>query len=68
MDGGVEKLCRRGVGRGGAVIGENLRPGSLWAEVELPALKANLKVTKIIKIDPATKAETVIFERRGGLK
>lgn len=46
-----------------AVIGENLRPGNVWENVELPRLKNNPKVTKITTIDPVTGVETVIFER-----
>jgi len=34
---------------------------STWTTVELPALKANPNVTKIIQVDPVTKAETVIY-------
>jgi len=47
-----------------AVIGESLRPGSLWENVELPALKQNPRVDKIIVIDPATKVERTIFTRK----
>jgi len=46
-----------------AVVGESLRPGSVWEEVELPALKKNPDVTRVTVIDPATGAERVIFER-----
>jgi len=46
-----------------AVIGEQLRPGNIWETVELPRLKSNLAVTKIITIDPVTLVETVIFIR-----
>lgn len=46
-----------------AVVGERLRPGSIWETRELPALKANTAVTKITEIDPLTKLETVIFTR-----
>lgn len=46
-----------------AVIGENMRPGNVWEVAELPALKNNPKVTKIVTIDPATGKENIIFER-----
>ncbi len=46
-----------------AVIGEDLRPGNVWEVSELPALKKNPNVEKIITIDPVTKVETVLFTR-----
>ena len=46
-----------------AVIGSNLRKGNIWENVELPRLKENLNVTKIITIDPKTGIENIIFER-----
>ena len=46
-----------------AVIGQTLRPGSVWETTELPALKGNPQVRKITVIDPASRAERVIFER-----
>jgi hypothetical protein len=50
-------------GAGGTVHVVPLRPGNIWETVELPALKANDKVTKIIKINPDTGAETILFSR-----
>ena len=47
-----------------AIIGTSIRPNSTWERIELPALKSNNKVTKIIIIDPETLIETVIFIRR----
>lgn len=46
-----------------AVIGSNLRKGNIWESVELPRLKENLNVTKIITIDPKTGVKNIIFER-----
>lgn len=46
-----------------AVIGQTLRPGSVWEVVELPALKANPNVTSITVIDPFSGLRTVIFKR-----
>lgn len=46
-----------------AVVGKQLREGNIWENVELPRLKNNPNVTKIITIDPETGKETVIFER-----
>ena len=44
-----------------AVIGKDLRPGNVWEASELPALKNNPNVERIITIDPVTKIETEIF-------
>lgn len=46
-----------------AVVGTQLREGNIWETVELPRLMGNHNVTKITKIDPVTKIETVIFTR-----
>ena len=46
-----------------AVVGQDLRVGNIWENIELPRLKENPNVTKIIVIDPKTKVETIIFER-----
>ncbi len=48
-----------------AVIGDSIRPGSIWEKVELPALMANPNVARIIRVNPATGAETVIFSKGG---
>ena len=45
------------------VIGKNLRPGNIWENRELPALKNNPNITKIVIIDPKTKISTVIIQR-----
>lgn len=46
-----------------AVVGSELRSGSIWENIELPRLKANPDVTKITIIDPKTQVETIIFKR-----
>ncbi len=45
------------------VIGKDLRSGNIWENRELPALKNNSNITKIVIIDPKTKISTVIFQR-----
>jgi hypothetical protein len=44
-----------------AVVGNQLRPGNIWENVELPRLMSNQKVTKITTIDPEILVETVIY-------
>jgi len=46
-----------------AVIGKKLRDGNVWENYELPALKENPNVNKIITIDPKTGREKIIFKR-----
>ncbi|HLL64208.1 MAG TPA: polymorphic toxin-type HINT domain-containing protein [Micromonosporaceae bacterium] len=46
-----------------AVLGDNVTAGSVWSRIEFPALKSNPNVTKIIRVDPVTGAETTIFTR-----
>lgn len=45
-----------------AVVGNELRPGNIWENIELPRLKANPIVTQITTIDPKTGIETIIFK------
>ena len=46
-----------------AVVGNSLREGNVWQNIELLSLKSNQKVTKIITIDPKTLIETIIWTR-----
>ena len=46
-----------------AVVGQSTRARNLWVKEELPALLRNPHVDRIIRIDPATQAETLIFQR-----
>jgi hypothetical protein len=43
-----------------AVLGD-VTPGSVWSRVELPALKSNPAVTKIIGVDPVSGASRVLW-------
>ena len=52
--------CASGTQTG--VIGKDLRPGIIWKNRELPALKNNPNIIIVI-IDPKTKISTVIFQR-----
>ena len=46
-----------------AIIGSDINPDGIWTTIELPTLKSNPNVSKIIIIDPETRHETIIFTR-----
>lgn len=56
--------AKRASGEIRAIIGSSLRKGNVWENIELPTLKRNPKVTKIIVMDPETRREKIIFERK----
>ncbi|DAB31193.1 MAG TPA: hypothetical protein CFH79_10540, partial [Sulfurospirillum sp. UBA11407] len=45
------------------VLGEKIRPDSIWNTIELPALQQNPKVNQITAIDPKTGVETILYKR-----
>ena len=49
-----------------AIVGQKLRDGNIWENIELPRLMQNPNVTKITTIDPDTMGEIVVFERKTG--
>ncbi len=48
------------------VMGQELRDGNVWETKELPALKDNPAVDRIVKIDAVTREHSVLWERGGG--
>ncbi|AGZ49000.1 hypothetical protein B1T45_28275 [Mycobacterium kansasii] len=47
-----------------AIVGCDVRPDNIWQRVEVPRLRNNPNVTRIIQIDPDSRVSTVIYERR----
>lgn len=58
-----QSYAKQASGEVRVVMGESVRNDSVWNQYEFPALKSNTKVTKITKIDPKTKKESIIFKR-----
>jgi len=45
------------------VLGEQLRPNNVWESREFDALKANPAVEKIVRIDPFSRLESILWAR-----
>lgn len=56
------KFAEGASGEARVVLGQT-RPGNIWEKVQLPALKDNPRITRVVAIDAATGRETTIFER-----
>jgi hypothetical protein len=56
------KFAEGASGEARVVLGET-QPGSIWETVQLPALKKNGRITRVVLIDPATGEESTLFER-----
>ena len=61
-DNASREMAQNASGTVRAVLG-NASSSSTWARIELPTLEANPSVTRILRINPSTGAETVIFSR-----
>ena len=48
-------------GKASAILGDSLRPGNIWQTYEMPTLQNNPNVTGIVKVNPITGAEEVIY-------
>lgn len=46
-----------------AIVGCDVRPDNIWQRVEIPRLRSNPNVTRIVQIDPDSRVSTVIYER-----
>ena len=57
------EYARQASGKVYVVLGESVRADSVWLTYELPTLKQNPNVSQIIRIDPKTLVETVIYTR-----
>ena len=45
------------------LLGDNVNPGGIWAQTELPALKLNPNVRSITVVNPTTGEQNVIWRR-----
>jgi filamentous hemagglutinin len=57
------ELAKNASGDVRVVLGNELRPANIWETYELPMLKNNPAVTKIIAIDPKTGNQKIIYSR-----
>lgn len=46
-----------------AVVGQELRPGNIWENIEIPRLMNNPNVNSITTIDPKTGIEKLIYQK-----
>lgn len=58
-----KELAKNASGDVRVVLGSKLRPDNIWETYELPTLKNNPAVTKIIAIDPKTGNQKIIYSR-----
>jgi hypothetical protein len=58
-----ELYAEQASGKVNAIIGENLRPDSIWKTYELPALKRNPNVTEITETNPVTGEIKIVYKR-----
>lgn len=58
-----KKYAQNASGTVHVVLGEDLRPGNVWESSEFDTLKSNPNVDQIVKIDPLTKTESVLWTR-----
>jgi hypothetical protein len=58
-----ELYAEQASGKVNAIIGENMRPDSIWKTYELPALKRNPNVTEITETNSITGEVKILFKR-----
>ena len=55
-----KEYAEKATGEVKVILGDNVSSTGVWNRIELPALKNNPNVTKIIAINPETLIETLI--------